>query len=55
MGGPLDQAIGYLKFLGFLFSIVTILALIGIVYYLKQTGLYPQEAIYDHEHKQWVA
>ena len=44
---PVDRGIGIFKFLMVFFGILLVICLSGIIFYLVQTGLYPEQKEYN--------
>lgn len=43
LGGPIDKAVPFFRFIGFGFSLMTVSSLIGIAMFLKSVGFNPEE------------
>lgn len=44
---PVEKGICYFRFVGVVFSVFTLITVIGIIYYMTQTGFYEQELVYN--------
>ena len=51
---PIDRAMSYFRFVSVIFSIMIITSLVGISFFLAETGFYPEEKKYDIDKKQWI-
>lgn len=49
-----DRAIGIFKFLLALFGFLIVVSMVGIIYFLIQTGFYAEVKVYDLENKVWI-
>lgn len=50
---PVDRGIFFFNFLMIIFGLLLSFTMAGIIYYLIQTGIYPEEKVYDEANKQW--
>ena len=53
IASPIDRAIVYFRVVASIFSVMTILSVLGISTFLAQTGFYPPVKQYDVDTKQW--
>lgn len=51
---PVDRGISYFKFLMIMFGLLLIATMTGIIFYLINTGFYPEEEIYNPFTKKWI-
>jgi hypothetical protein len=53
LGGVIEKGIFQFKIIGSLFSILTISSLLGIIYFLYETGFHPEELKWNPDTKVW--
>jgi len=51
---PIDRAVSYFKIIAIIFSVLTILSIVGIVAFLIGTGFWPHEKQYNPDTQQWT-
>jgi hypothetical protein len=53
LGGVIEKGIFQFKIIGCVFSFLTISSLLGIIYFLYETGFYPEELKWNPDSKIW--
>ena len=54
IAAPIDRAIFYFRIVSSVFSVLTILSIIGIATFLTETGFYPPVKQYNVDNAQWL-
>jgi hypothetical protein len=54
LAAPIDKAIEYFRVVASVFSVFTILSIVGIIFFLVNTGFYPPVKEYDPTTETWT-
>lgn len=54
IAAPIEKSISYFRIITVIYSILTILTLIGISAFMAENGLFPTQKHYDKDAKKWI-
>lgn len=53
IAAPIDRAMSYFRLIAAIFSVLTMMSLIGIAVFMGHTGFFPEEQTFNTKTRQW--